>query len=160
MSGSSLVFDFTADSLVVNLDARDWCKIPYPRHPKGCPNYGHKEVCPPTAPIIFDFIDTKLPMRLVAVEFDLAAHIRRMLIRHPRWTEPQTRNVLYWQGSVNKRLRISCERYKIPGTVVTLCPEAMGVNVLQTAKNLGIPIESRPKFKVFKIALMGWPTKE
>jgi len=47
---------------------------------------------------------------------------------------------------------MNCERM-----VYTVRPEAMGVNVLQTARNIGIPIETKPFTTVFKIALVGYP---
>ena len=29
--------------LVIDMRAREWCKMTYPGHPNGCPNYDHKD---------------------------------------------------------------------------------------------------------------------
>lgn len=31
---------------------RIWCKLPYPNHPHGCPNYGKNPNCPPNTEIM------------------------------------------------------------------------------------------------------------
>jgi len=143
----------------INYRAREWCKLPYPDHPKGCPNYGHKSICPPTIPLLEYAYNLSKPSYLVVVEFDLAAHVRAMLAKHPSWTERQAKCVLYWQGTVNKRLRIEVESYLkvIPNLVATLCPEAMGLNVIATAQLAGVPIKPKPVDKVFKVAFLGEP---
>lgn len=148
--------------LVLEPDAREWCKLPYPGHPKGCPNYGEKDHCPPNAPWIEDWIDLCKPHWIIVCIFDLGHFELRMKKRHPDWSERQCRCVLYWQNTVKKRLRERCEenvRLR-PGAVYTLLPEAMGVNVIVTAMQLGIPIQPKPDGRVYKIALMGYPHKE
>ncbi len=141
----------------INYKAREWCKLPYPDHPRGCPNYGHKPVCPPIIPLLEQVYDLSKPSYLVVVEFDLAAHAHKMLSIHPSWSERQAKCVLYWQGSVAKQLRLETEHYLkiIPNLVATSCPEAMGLNVIATAQLAGVPIRPRPVDKVFKIALLG-----
>jgi hypothetical protein len=146
----------------INMKARDWCLLPYPDHPKGCPNYNdpkHEGICPPSAPLIHDFIDVEKPMYLIVEEFDLDAHVKQWLIKHPTNTLRQAKCVRYWQNSVQARLRRRCEAFKQinPGFVTTLCPEAMGVNVISTAKYAGIPIKPKPEGIVYKIALAGVP---
>ncbi len=141
----------------INYKAREWCMLPYPDHPKGCPNYGNRSTCPPTVPLLEQVYNLSRPSYLVVVEFDLATHVRAMMIRHPDWTERQAKCVLYWQGTVNKQLRVEVGSYLkiIPNLVVTLCPEAIGLNVIATAQLAGVPIRSKPVDKVFKIAFMG-----
>jgi hypothetical protein len=144
--------------LVVDYRAREWCKLPYPDHPKGCPNYGKKPACPPNAPLINEFIDLNKTIWFVVVKFNLGEHTKRMRIKYPNWSDRQARCVLYWQPRVNKRLKYLCKSYSegIENSVYTTCPEAMGVNVIQTSKTLGIPIHSRPKDVVYKIGLIGY----
>lgn len=144
--------------LRINYKAREWCKLPYPDHPKGCPNYGKKPTCPEQAPLIEDFIDLSKPKIIIAVEFDLAHHIGKMRSRHPDWSDRQLRCLLYWQGSVNKELRLLIKAVQgLNGLLkITTCPEAMGVNVIETAKRVGLPIELKPQSKVFKIAIGGY----
>lgn len=142
-------------NLRINYRAREWCKLPYPLHPHGCPNYGKKPTCPPFAPLFEDVIDLSKSIRLVAVGFNLEEHIRKMKLRHPHWSYRQCKNLLYWQGTVNTHLR-ACSAPR-PGEVVLYCPEAMGINVIATARLAGIPIETKPTRTVFKIALICTP---
>ena len=43
---------FEVVEVVVDYRARDWCRLPYPDHPRGCPNFGRRADCPPMAPLI------------------------------------------------------------------------------------------------------------
>lgn len=143
------------EDIIIDLRAREWCKRPYPNHPKGCPNYGESKNCPPKCPLITDFIDVVQGGYLHIVEFDMATYVEKMKKAHPLWTERQLRNPLYWQGSVRKRLKESTESRLGKGEVYTLIPEAMGVHVFRTVMKLGIPIKVFPEKKVHKIALSG-----
>lgn len=147
--------------LVINMKAREWCKLPYPGHPKGCPNYGKKAICPPRIHTVDRVFDLEGPHWFVIEEFDLGAHAKRMKGKNPEWSERQCRCVLYWQAGVKKRLR---ERTKFemvgrPGTISTDCPEAMGINVILTLRRLGVPIKTKPNQTVYKVALMGYPNR-
>ncbi len=148
--------------LVLDSRSREWCRLPYPDHPSGCPNYGKRSDCPPTACQIEEWIDLSRPHWFIIAFFDLGSHIQRMRSRHPSWSDRQCRCVLYWQSGVRKGLTLICRQFQKgkEGTVMTLTPEAMGVNVIETAERLGIPIERRPKRLVHKIALIGFPKKE
>lgn len=154
------ILDATGN-LQINMKARSWCKLPYPNHPKGCPNFGRRETCPPLVPPIDEVFKLDMPVWLVAVEFDLATHMDKMRKKHPNWSDRQLRCLLYWQGTVVKELKIvsgkTCQGY--PGTVYTTCPEAMGVNVISTGRKLGLPIQLKPKDTVYKMALVGYPTR-
>lgn len=146
--------------LVIDYRAREWCKLPYPNHPKGCPNYGRKDTCPPTVALIYDVFDLDNYLWLVVHEFDLASHVRRMLTLHPNWSGRQARCVLYWQPRVNKILREDTQTYStLANASYTLCPEAMGVDVIKTANKCGIPVQARPTDTVYKIALIGYPNE-
>ncbi len=144
--------------LVIDYRARKWCRMPYPDHPKGCPNFDRKPICPPQVCLIEDFVDLNRGLWLVVETFDIQEHADGLKTKHPGWSDRQARCVLYWQGGVNKKLRLACEsQAKTVGGVWTICPEAMGVNVIQTAKQVGLPIKARPDSLVFKIGLVGFP---
>ncbi len=101
------------------------------------------------------------PITLIAVKFDLAGHVKRMMVRNPGWSDRQARCVLYWQAGVNKQLRQEASRfiYHADGSrdmVYTTRPEAMGVNVIATAPHCDIPVQVQPKDTVYKIALVGY----
>lgn len=170
------VHDVTGE-LVIDMRARGkWCKLPYNplkdkngrlkrdrygnikyRYPDGCPNYGKKEGCPPNSKKIDEFIDLTQKYWFIIVEFDIGAHERKQKIKHPHWSIKQCRNSRHWQGTIHKQLREESNR--LCGSynrVFTLCPEAMGVHAIKTAKNIGIPIKSRPKNYIYKISLVGY----
>lgn len=143
------------DKLIVDYRAREWCKLPYPNHPKGCPNYGKRFSCPPQAPRIEDWTDLYKKMWFVYVTFNLEEHAELMLLRHPRWTERQARCLLYWQPKVNKELKqVTWDFASDRLNRISYCPEAMGINVIQTVQNLGLPIEKKPTKMVYKISLV------
>lgn len=70
------------DKLVVNEKAKTWCCLPYPDHPKGCPNYGKSPLCPPQAPDVREYFDFDLHLYFVVVKFDLQAHVDKMHALH------------------------------------------------------------------------------
>ena len=136
-----------------------WCRLPYPGHPKGCPNYGKTSRCPPKAPGLGGYFDLSRPLYLVVAEFDLEGHARRMKHEHPWWSDRQCRCVLYWQGTARKLLKTrSEEAMEILGADTgTSCPEAMGLNVFATAALSGIKLEKTSKLKTSRhVALVGW----
>lgn len=132
--------------LVLTPQAKEWCKIPYPNHPKGCPNYygkcfqgGKKGIR-----MIDTFIDPSKPIYIVYVEFDLETHVEKMRIKHPKWTERQLRNVLYWQGAQRAKLRRKvAEAIEITGieSPISCMPELYGVNVYATCLKSGLKLE-------------------
>lgn len=144
--------------LIIDYRARDWCEMPYPDHPNGCPNYNKNPECPPQAPLIEDWLDIDKPHWFIISEFDLLAHTQRMKEKHPNWSDKQCRCVLYWQNTPRKELREAIREFtkEYPNTISTLIPEAMGVQVLKTAKGIGIPITAKPLATVYKIALVGY----
>lgn len=147
----------TSTKIVVDYRAREWCKLPYPDHPRGCPNYGRKSSCPPQAPLVENYFDMDQDHYFVAVKFDLFSHISKMKEKHPLWSDRQARCCLYWQSTVNKQLKEWCrlfvEQY---GLTYTLCPEAMGINVIETCKAIGLPIRARPVGTIYKVAMLGY----
>jgi predicted metal-binding protein len=149
------IIDVTG-SLVVQERVREWCKLPYPNHPRGCPKYNHSEECPPKAKHVQEVFDLYQQHWFAVEAFDLSRQTRVMAERHPEWSERQCRCCLYWQGGVRKRLRETCERLvnELPGFIYTLNPEAMGVNVFRTAHRHGLMIRKNPEI-VHKIALIG-----
>jgi len=145
------------DKLVVQPAVRDWCRMPYPDHPKGCPNYGRRAYCPPYAPMLGEFFDLSKSVAFVIAKFDLAEHAGEMKRRNPRFSERQARCCLYWQGKVRKALRkATCAVMATSHhTAFTDIPEAMGLNLFRTMHNLGLKLERNPKQFVYKIAMLG-----
>ena len=149
------------DRLIINYNARTWCKLPYPNHPKGCPNYGKNKTCPPKIGKINKLFDLSKQHWFVIAEFDLKFQAKRMKEKHPDWTERQCVCCLYWQGGVRKRLHTESKEFcfsKI-GTVYNMCPEAMGIDVIKTMQQFKIPIQRNPKNMIYKVALVGYKKK-
>ena len=149
-----------SSKLVIDCEVRFLCYKPYPNHPKGCPNFSKRPTCPPTAPFIEDFYTISKGFWIVWIEYDFAAHVAHMARKYPNWSQRQKECCLYWQGTANKMLReaIADQEYYLEGTgnwETTYCPEAMGVNVTATMKNLNVILEWPPQNIVRKVALIG-----
>ena len=144
--------------LVVSKHVGRWCRLPYPGHPHGCPNFGKAAKCPPQAPAVRDYFDLSKPLYLVHSTFDLTAHAAGMKERHPGWSDRQCRCVLYWQPTSRKQLKHRfVEAAGILGTdASTMIPEAMGVNVYVTARISGLHLEPIKSLSVCRhVALIG-----
>lgn len=149
--------------LVVSPKAREWCLLPYPGHPRGCPMFGRKPTCPPQAPMIQDFLDPSKSLYIVWAEFNLAAHAQRMKQAHPNWSERQCRCLLYWQQGVRAELRhnVQAAMMMTGTTEATLVPEAMGVNVYATCAASGLRLDRIRDIKVDRhVAIMGYPANK
>lgn len=143
------------NEVVVDYRSRSWCKLPYPDHPNGCPNYGKKKNCPPKAPLFEKIV--KPPFTLVGVKFDLEQHVKKMKEKHPEWSERKAKCLLYWQKKVDRQLREACEKIAstIPNSRIVYLPEATGINVFETCRKHGLILERNPKRSVWKIAIIG-----
>lgn len=149
---------FKPCSLIVTEETHDWCRLPYPDHPKGCPMYGTRDSCPPKAPMIGEILDLGQPTYVIAVEFNLKNHVAQMKRLHPDWTDAQSRNPRYWQSTARKELKKEIEwvSIEIPNLFAVMRPEAHGVDLAKTIeKSLGIVLEFPPKNKAYQIAVMG-----
>jgi len=125
--------------------AARWCRLRYPGHPKGCPNFGQRDTCPPQAPPIGQVIDLAQPVWLVWNTFDLGGYAERMRQRHPDWSERQLRCCLYWQGTARKELRkrldaFMSERFGFGAfdMAAVQVPEAHGVDLTLMMARIGI----------------------
>ena len=133
-----------------------WCLLPYKNHKNGCPNYGKRKTCPPFAKKFEELIEP--PYFLVLQEFDLDFQKKKMKEKHPNWTDNQCKNLLYWQKGLVKNLKEEANYYaRILGQnyMVLEVPEANGVNVFKTCKNIGIKLCANPEKIVKKIMIIG-----
>jgi len=146
---------------VIDHSVRTLCFKSYHGHPKGCPNFGERETCPPEAPFLEDVIDLGHPVYAVFNIYPYGKHTKKMCKKHPEWTERQRANCLYWQGTARKQLRAriakALEGYDDGAWVVLDCPEACGVNVTATMKAVGHELEWPPKTVTYQVALIGRP---
>jgi len=147
--------------LVHNKKIPDLCKLCYPRHKNGCPNYGKKGECPPSAPYIKQILKVDKKMWLVHSEFNLANHVKKMRKKHPEWSEVQLRNLLYWDKTSKRQMK---ERSKIiqkklgkRANIAITMGEAHGVNLYVTCKKSGLILEKiNMKLKICRhVAILG-----
>jgi len=152
-----MIIPLDKGDLVINFKAMGpWCRLPYPDHPKGCPNYGKKETCPPFSKPFYALV--KPPFYLVIYNFDLEAQVLRMKKRHPEWSERQCRNLLYWQKGVTKKLREEANSFiqtNEKDLILLKVPESNGVNLFLTCENIGIKLEKNPQKIVKKMMIIG-----
>jgi predicted metal-binding protein len=142
--------------VVIDHFVRGLCARAYPLHPKGCPNVGKSDRCPPNAPLFESVYDMTKPIYAVVNEFPLADHVRRMREKHPNWGDRQLYCVLYWQGAARKQLdkKVKEALAGLPGYTATTCPEGMGVQVTKTMENIGVFLEWPPRNIARHIAIL------
>ena len=151
-----------------------WCILPYPGHPKGCPNYNKNQLCPPSIMNFTGELDKFKFFYLVYAKFDLYNYKKEMLKIHPNWSERQATCVLYWQSSVKKHLKeyikniyvknnkksiyiLSCGSGFQDDTFLqedVYSMEAVGINVFKTLKKNEILFELKPKNFVLLLNLL------
>lgn len=154
-------FVYKIDKIYFEQRFMDFCGLPYPGHPKGCPNFNKgKSGCPYTTPLIDKVIDITKSIYLIGIDFDLEEHTQKMKVKHPSWTDRQCKNVLYWQPHHKKLLKFeidifTCDLNK-DKLFVTIKPEAYGVNMCATVRQVGIKLDWHYPLKhVWRIALIG-----
>jgi hypothetical protein len=149
-----------AMNIIPSEEVQGYCTLPYPDHPEGCPNHGHERFlsgiredlrfrfvreCPP-AMLEYLVLDYESPLYVIFEPYPVGMDADR------RMNDPETKlstlgqfyNLRYWQGAARKHLYREAERFldDNPGTIVDLCPEAHGVNLLTLMyKELGIALQ-------------------
>ncbi|KKM20124.1 hypothetical protein LCGC14_1648750 [marine sediment metagenome] len=144
---------------VIDPEVRKLCVQRYPGHPRGCPNHGKKKGCPPAALLLSAILDLGRPVLAVWNAFDFGGHVERMRIKHPEWSARQLACCLYWQGTARAAHRKEIEAFlpDHPSLLAVTCPEACGVNVTETMRNIGIELEWPPRTVAYQVALVGSP---
>lgn len=137
-------------ALVVTEKTKDWCKAPYPKHPKGCPNacgrcWGKDGTKPMR--LLTDVIAPDSPVYVVYNEYAVDARERELAALHPEWTRKQCRCLLYWQGTARKELDRKIEMAKRLLAVRGFRPDFVtdgehnGVNVYATMRKCGLKLD-------------------
>ncbi len=147
-----------SSSIVYEKRIQKLCCTPYYNHKNGCPNYGNKKGCPPNQLLINEILDFNNDMYIVYTEFDIKSHVENMRNKHPNWTERQLYCCLYWQPKARKihKRNIENATWEMESIKIILCPEAHGVNVTDTMKNVGIELEWFPKNIARIVSLIGY----
>ncbi|MFA5731568.1 MAG: hypothetical protein WC934_06150 [Acidithiobacillus sp.] len=90
-----------------------FCRLPYPDHPNGCPNFGKNELCPPLfKPIPHTKFNDYSKLMLLWAEFDFKSYkieMKQQWIENNKSkgiekepTDKQISCCLYWQNSVKR----------------------------------------------------------
>lgn len=152
---------------VIDTSVRGLCARPYEGHPKGCPNFGKVDRCPPKAPLFYQVFDEDGPFYAVYSSFAIGDHVRSMRVRHPNWSLRQCTCVLYWQGTARSRLRKEIAAWKRSrlrdeivdasgiAWVVETTPEAMGCDVTATMRDVGLHLTWPPTEMAYQVAIAG-----
>lgn len=144
---------------VIQYSVRSLCARPYYNHPKGCPNYGRRPTCPPDAPKLEQIIDISASVYCIYNRFDLATHVEVMQVKHPTWSERQLYCCLYWQPKARKELQKLIKEfiYEVRGYGLQIVsnPEACGVNITETMRQINIELEWPPRSIAYQVVLAG-----
>jgi len=138
----------------------EWCAMPYPGHPHGCPNIGKGYPdCPPLAPRVDEVIDLDRGVWWIGSVFDLAGHRRQMMEKHPNWSERKAGCVYYWQPTVRAHNRRLLRQFLAEHPdMVAFSPEGLGVNVTLTLREVGVHLRWKyPLERVIKGWMVGYP---
>ena len=77
--------------------------------------------------------------------------------KHSNWSKRQLECCLYWQGTARKSLKKKIGEFLCSHSslFIVSCPEASGVNLTATMKQIGIDLEWPPKEYTYQIVLAG-----
>ena len=160
---------------IIDYSVRGLCKLSYSGNTKGCPNFNHKEGCPPSALFFDKVFDMNKSIFVIYNKYDLKGFADKMRTKHPGISKKQAECCLYWQNTARKSLTkkvitfLSChENYfvcmapyrgiekdlgKYKDNVIFSPPEAMGVSLTLTMKTIGIELEWPPENVTYQIAI-------
>ncbi len=140
---------------VIDPSVRALCVKPYHNHKKGCPNFNKKDGCPPHVGFFDKMNDLTKPVYAIWNEFDLQSHVNHLKSKYPNWSGYQLKCCLYWQPRARKMLLEEIKKFKqqFPDYHISKCPEAEGVNITETMKQVGIELQWPPESKTYQIAL-------
>jgi predicted metal-binding protein len=142
---------------VIDYGFRLMCSNAYPNHPKGCPNFGKRNTCPPNVPKFEEYYDCTKSFYIIWTIFPFGEHLEKMKVLHSDWSERQLSCCLYWQGTARKNLKLEIAKFKAlnPDLTITTCPEAMGVNITSTMASIGEKLEWPPRTITYQVAIAG-----
>lgn len=136
---------------------RGLCVTPYHNHPRGCPNYGKKIGCPPNIEMFDQYYDISKDIFAIITFYDIAGHLEKQKIKHPDWTKFQLANSRHWQEADRKIHKLAIAEFNkmYPDFVVTTWPEALGVNLKETLKQINIELKFPTTETVNRTSLAG-----
>lgn len=150
-------------TIIMNPVVRQWCCLPYPHHPKGCPNYGGNPLCPPKAPYRPDILRKYDEFHIATIQFDICKYVELRKQSRPDDSDAQLRNLWHWQHAVKRRLRDAIKSSQIKFREVFLSGagaegkqsmESAGVFVFATLQRNGIKFDRKARDSIVLVALL------
>ncbi|NCN86719.1 hypothetical protein GW932_02710 [archaeon] len=119
------------------------CKNPYYNHPKGCPYYGKRDICPPGLPLLDEILDFEKDIYLIYTPFRVGKKAEENKINHPDWNLRQIYNSRHWQGTARKKHKLEIEEFikNHPEMYVETNAEAHGTNLTDLMETQGIKLD-------------------
>ncbi len=148
-------------TIVFTPKTRDWCRLPYPGHPRGCVNYGKHDTCPCNTPYRADILEKHDRFVLVHATFDINAYAGKMREIHPDWSEKQLRNSRHWQSQLKSKMKKKIagvhhdELFGAGGGFMGRpSMEAAGIFVFATLRRNKIPFDVKAKKFIKMVCLL------
>lgn len=137
---------FECDKLDKCLSPRSMCIRPYKNHKYGCPNFGKLPTCPPNIPCMYDQIFDTSDVYAVVTKFYLEEYFDKRRKKRPDLAEGQIRNIRVWQPIAIKENDYAISEFYQENIdkqdyVATRLLECMGVDVINTMKEVGVEIK-------------------
>lgn len=155
--------EINKETIIFSPKVQMYCKLPYPGHENGCPNYGKNSKCPPNAPYRVDILKKYCIFNLIVAEFNIGLYIELYRKEHPERSLNQLRNCLYWQPSIkaivknyiNTKLIPFNEMFGAGSGFWNYCSmEAVGMHVFKILRLNGIEFDVKARKKVLMVCLV------
>jgi hypothetical protein len=135
------------------------CIRPYKNNKDGCPNFGKLPTCPPNIPCMYDEIFDTKEVYAIVTKFYLAEYFKQRRERRPDLAEGQIRNIRVWQPIALKENDYAIAEYYRENEdkkdfISTRLLECMGVDVINTMKEVGINITFPVEDIAYRVAFL------
>ena len=148
---------FECDNRNECLSPRSMCIRQYKNHKYGCPNFGKLPTCPPNIPCMYDQVFDISDVYAIVTKFYLEEYFNKRRKNKPDLAEGQIRNIRVWQPMALKEndyaiadfYRENPDKYDYISSRLLEC---MGVDVVNTMKEVGIEIKFPVEDYAYRIA--------
>ena len=139
------------------LSPRSMCIKPYRNHKYGCPNFGKLPTCPPNIPCMYDQVFDISDVYAIVTKFNLEEYFNKRRKNRPDLAEGQIRNIRVWQPMALKENDYAIADFYRENPdkrdyISSRLLECMGVDVVNTMKEVGIEIKFPVEDYVYRIA--------
>ena len=139
------------------LSPRCMCIKPYKNHKDGCPNFGKLPTCPPNIPCMYDQVFDISNVYAIVTKFDLTKYFKERRENRPDLAEGQIRNLRVWQPKAVKENDYAIAEFYRENPdkndfISSRLLECMGVDVINTMKEVGIEIKFPVEEYAYRIA--------